>query len=235
MIRVFILIIVAFTTSYCGGGKVVSYDRTQAMNTVNVAVNQMLAGNNRASLSAYKRALGVFIKSADFCNMSRSALLLFCVKPIDNNSHFVDDAMKYAKLGRCESEEQIAGYLQFSLHNDDTVKFDSDKLEEPYRSLYLYRQSSNVEYLIKYINKGSSSDAVKSMMLRLIAGKYLDDGNTEVAERYVNDAIKIDKGHSWRGNLIDDYKILQDIYDRDGKDNSTIVETINLIERSMDK
>lgn len=193
----------------------------------NRAVNYELQGDVSMAAYTYNRALAKFRDMGRFCDMSRVSLLMYTVKPGEENESRLEDAAAFAALGSCAEEANIINFLK-------DKDYDYSSLQEPYKSMAKFRRNKDTGPLKSLASSGSTSDAIRSSVYRIIAG-YLLEKEPEEAIKYAEEAKKTDGRNAWTKNILADEEIILEASGRIGLDTDTIAERINILKQALEE
>lgn len=208
------------------GTKKTDKDISLGMTFVNRAIDYQLKGNEKMATYSYNRAISKFRDMGSFCNMARTSLIIATIDP-EESLPLLEDARAFATLGHCKEELNITNFLSKN-------EYDKKALPEPYYSLAMFYDKNDNSYLMRIINSQSTSDRVKSFVIRLAVENILED-NPKKALKLIEDAVKIDSKKAWTLNLVKDERLRLRAVRLLGLPDDVISQRLKILEQAIDE
>jgi len=168
----------------------------------------------------FDKAVNVFQRADDFCNISRLYLAKFVLNEESNDIKSLESAKFFADTGKCGDEQNIINYLT-------DKEYILEKLPDHYQKYIRFRNSKKYEELLDDLK--DAPEYFKSRVLRKTANE-LESNNSLIL---IDEAYKIDKFNGWTLNIYRDLKIKRDILVKIGSDISEIDLRINNLEHIL--
>lgn len=194
------------------------------------SIQRYLTGQIISSDQDIDSAVSQYNRAGDFCNVARLYILQFQARGLDNVS-FIDNANTYAQLGNCSTELNIVNFI----HGE---QYSEKALPEFYRLLSKYDQGdySHKKFVKSVASHKNLRAFTKTAGIRLAVSRMLEDPtvNDRLTESYITQIlIPTDKAFSYTTNLEKDYKLLEAVYNKQGRNTTKLDGTIKLIDEEI--
>lgn len=190
-------------------------------------IDTTLKGNNELAELNFYKAVDVFQRMDDFCNISRLYISRYVLEP-EHNIDFLAKSKEMGILQNCEEELNVVSYLLGESFNEKT-------LAEPYSIIHKAEAKNNPKLLVEYAkDEKNNNDESRSRMYRLAASKYIKS-DPENAEILIKEAQIIDGFNGWTVNLISDIELLISVYSELKKDTTNLLKRKALLEKKLVK
>ncbi len=201
-------------------------DMQLGMTLVERAVDYQLQGREKMASYTYNRAVAKFRDMGNFCNMSRTAIVIVTADP-EESLPLLEDARAFAALGKCKEELNIVNFLS---HND----YNKNELPSPYNIMADFYKTGDVAYLLKIANSSSSSERIKSYAFRH-AANHVVDNDPEYAIELIDKASVIDSKRTWTLNLVKDEKIRLNALRNMGLPDDLSIQRLKILEQALNE
>ncbi|UOD34159.1 hypothetical protein DSN97_08335 [Deferribacteraceae bacterium V6Fe1] len=157
----------------------------------------------------FNKAVNVFQRADDFCNLSRLYLSRFVLNEENIDTKSLESAEFFADTGKCRDEKNIINYLT-------DKEYILEKLPEHYRKYIKHKKSKKYDGLEDILS--AAPEYFTSRILR----KTARESEGRKALILVDEAYQIDRFNGWTLNIYRDLKIKREIMLKMGSDISDI-------------